>query len=123
MSQPNKPSNTGLKRLIQAGKYSCQGLRATFQSEAAFRQECYAGLLALPLSFVIADNVIEWILLVGSFLLIMLTEIINSSIEATVDRFGGQRHELAGKAKDAGSAAVLVAIVIALLTWLPIAFL
>ncbi len=116
-------NNTGLRRILNASKFSWQGLRATYRSEAAFRQECYVGVLALPLSFLLADSVVEWVLLIISFLLILLTEIINSAIEATVDRFGGERHELAGKAKDAGSAAVAVAIVIALLTWLPITFL
>ncbi len=116
-------NNTGLRRILNASKFSWQGLRATYRSEAAFRQECYVGVLALPLSFFIADNVVEWVLLITSFLLVLLTEIINSAIEATVDRFGSERHELAGKAKDAGSAAVAVAIAIAVLTWLPITFL
>lgn len=122
MSQ-NKPAHTGLKRILHARKYSWQGLLATYRSEAAFRQECYAGVILLPLSFVIANTVIEWILLVLTFFLVLLAEIINSAIEATVDRFGGEHHELAGKAKDTASAAVLIAIVIALLTWLPIIFL
>ncbi len=79
-------NNTGLRRILNASKFSWQGLRATYRSEAAFRQECYVGVLALPLSFLLADNVLEWVLLITSFLLVLLTEIINSAIEATVDR-------------------------------------
>ncbi|MBS9778417.1 MAG: diacylglycerol kinase [Gammaproteobacteria bacterium] len=113
-------NNTGLKRIINAAKFSYQGFVATFKTEAAFRQECFAGIIALPLSFFVASTAIEWILLVGSFLLVMLVEIINSAIEATVDRFGEERHELSGKAKDAGSAAVFMALTICTLTWLVI---
>lgn len=119
----NKPkNNTGIKRVINATRFSYQGLRATFKTEAAFRQECFVGLLALPLSFWLAESVIEWILLMFSFMLILLTEIINSAIEAAIDRMGQSPHELSGKAKDAGSAAVSIALMIALLTWGSIAF-
>lgn len=119
----NKPeNNTGLRRILNATRFSYQGLRATFKTEAAFRQECFVGLFALPLSFWLADTAVEWILLLGSFLLVMLIEVINSAIEATVDRFGNEHHELSGKAKDAGSAAVSIAIFIAVLTWGGIAF-
>lgn len=121
MTNMNKPTATGVGRLIKACKYSLQGFQSTFKTEAAFRQECYLGLIALPLSFIIADNVVEWLLLVISYLLIMLTEVINSALEAVVDRFGQEHHQLSGKAKDAGSAAVSVAIIIALTTWVAIA--
>ncbi len=117
----NKPqNNVGMRRLMNACKFSMQGFKSTFKTEEAFRQECYLAIIALPLSFFITDNVIEWILLVVSFLLLMLTEIINSAIEATVDRFGGEYHELSGKAKDAGSAAVAIAILIVCVTWVSI---
>lgn len=118
MNKP--PNNTGLRRIVNACKFSAQGFKATFKTEAAFRQECYLGLIALPLSFIIANTVIEWILLVSSFLLVMLTEILNSALEAVVDRFGSEHHELSGKAKDAGSAAVSVSLIIAALVWLAI---
>lgn len=120
--QMNKPTdNTGIKRILNACKFSYQGFKSTFKTEAAFRQECYLGIIALPIAFVIADSVIEWLFLFTSFMLIMLTEVLNSALEAVVDRFGGERHELSGKAKDAGSAAVSVAIIMALITWLTIA--
>jgi len=113
-----KPKNNhGIKRLINSVKFSSQGLIATFHSEAAFRQEAYIGIILVPLSFFIANNPIEWLLLITSYLLILLTEILNASIEAVVDRFGPEQHQLSGKAKDAGSAAVLIAILIAVLTW------
>lgn len=110
-------NNTGWKRLINACRFSYQGFIATFKTEAAFRQECYAGIILLPLSMWIADNLIEWLLLMVTFLLVLLTEMINSSIEATVDRFGSEHHQLSGKAKDAGSAAVAIALLCAVLTW------
>lgn len=120
----NKPANnTGLRRLINACRFSYQGFVATFKTEAAFRQECYVGLFLIPLSIAIADNLIEWLLLIITFLLVLLTEIINSAIEATIDRFGSERHHLSGKAKDATSAAVAVALLCAVLTWLSIALL
>ncbi len=119
----HKPkNNTGFRRIVNATRYSCQGLVETFKSEAAFRQECFAGIVAFPLSFVVASTAIEWILLVASFLLVMLVEIINSALEAAIDRFGDEHHELSGKAKDAGSAAVFVALVICGLTWGTILF-
>lgn len=120
MSKP--ANNKGFRRMLNACRFSWQGLVSTFKTEEAFRQECYCGIVALPLSLVIADSAVEWILLMLTYLLVLLTEIINSSIEATVDRFGGERHQLSGKAKDAGSAAVAIAIVMALLTWVTIGF-
>lgn len=115
-------NNSGLRRIVNACRFSWQGLVATYQTEEAFRQECYCGIITVPLSFIIADNTVEWVLLILTYLLVLLTEIINSSIEATVDRFGGERHQLSGKAKDAGSAAVAMAILMAVLTWVAISF-
>lgn len=118
----NKPkNNTGIRRLLNATRFSIQGFKSTFKTEAAFRQECYLGLIALPVSFFIASSTIEWVLLITSFLLLMLVEVINSAIEATVDRFGDEYHNLSGKAKDAGSAAVAIAIFIVFITWSSIA--
>lgn len=118
----NKPkNNTGIRRLLNATRFSIQGFKSTFKTEAAFRQECYLGLIALPVSFFIASSTIEWVLLITSFLFLMLVEVINSAIEATVDRFGDEYHNLSGKAKDAGSAAVAIAIFIVFITWSSIA--
>ncbi len=119
----NKPEiNSGLHHFTNAVKFSYQGVIATFKTEVAFRQESFIAIFALPASFWLADTVVEWILLVSSFLLVMLVEIINSAIEATVDRFGKEYHVLSGKAKDAGSAAVAFAMAIAVITWAGIAF-
>lgn len=118
----NKTGNKGIKRIINATKFSIDGIKATWQSEEAFRQEAVAAMILLPLSFWVAESVIEWILLVVTVLLLLLVEIVNSSIEAVVDRFGSDWHELSKKAKDAGSAAVSIAIAIAVLTWGAILF-
>lgn len=118
MKQSNKPkNNTGFRRLINATKFSWQGLLATFQTESAFRQECLAGIILLPLSMIIADSLLSWVALIGVWLLVMLVEVLNSAIEAAVDRFGSELHPLSGKAKDAGSAAVFLALIIATLVW------
>lgn len=108
---------TGLRRIINATGYSLAGFRACFQHEAAFRQELAALLLLLPLALYLGENGVERALLAGSLLLVPLMELVNSAIEAVVDRFGGEWHEQSGRAKDIGSAAVFLAIVMALLTW------
>ena len=110
--------NTGLKRLINAARYSSQGLKAAYQHEAAFRQELLLLLISIPLAMWVAESAVEVILLVGSILLLLVVELLNSAIEATVDRFGGEHHELSGRAKDMGSAAVLVMSVTAAMVWL-----
>ena len=114
--------NLGLKRLVNAFGYSLQGLKATYRGEEAFRQEVFVFLLAIPLALWIASDVIEVILLLGSVLLVLVVELLNSAIEAVVDRFGGEQHELSGRAKDMGSAAVLLISVNAGAVWLLIIF-
>jgi diacylglycerol kinase (ATP) len=114
--------NLGLKRLVNAFGYSMKGLKATYHGEEAFRQEVFVLLLAIPLALWIASDAIELILLIGSVLLVLVVELLNSAIEAVVDRFGGEMHELSGRAKDMGSAAVLLISVNAGLVWLLILF-
>ena len=109
--------NKGLTRIIKAGGYSYQGLRAAWINEAAFRQEAIVTLIAIILAFFIDVSVLERILLIGSVVLVVILELVNSAIEAVVDRIGTERHELSGRAKDMGSAAVLVAIILGLFTW------
>ena len=104
-------NNLGFKRLINAFGFSMQGLKATYKHEEAFRQEVIVLALAIPLGIWLGDTAVEIILLIGSVLLLLIVELINSAIEATVDRFGGEIHELSGRAKDMGSAAVLVTTV------------
>ena len=115
-------NNLGIKRLINAFDYSMQGFKAAYKHEEAFRQEFFILILAIPLGLWCADNAIELILLIGSVLLLLVVELLNSAVEATVDRFGGEMHELSGRAKDMGSAAVFVASVITGMVWLLILF-
>ena len=101
-------NTTGFTRIIKAAGYSWKGLRAAWINEAAFRQEGVAVLLAV---------VIACWLDVDAITRVMIVEILNSAIEAVVDRIGSEYHELSGRAKDMGSAAVLIAIIVAVITW------
>ena len=112
-----KPGETGLTRIIHAAGYSWQGLKAAFKHEAAFRQEVALLVILFPLAIWISQSLVEFILLIGSVLLLLIVELVNSAIEATVDRFGGERHELSGRAKDIGSAAVFIALINQTLVW------
>ncbi len=112
-----KPGDTGLTRIIKAFGYSAKGFAACYSNEAAFRQEVAASVILVPLGLWLGGDGVERALLVGSWLLVLVVELINSGIEAVVDRIGPERHELSGRAKDIGSATVLLAISIAALTW------
>ncbi len=113
-----KPGNTGFTRLVRAFGYSMQGFAACFRAEAAFRQEVAASLVILPLGLWLGQNGVERALLLGSWLLVPIVEMLNSAIEAVVDRIGPERHELSGQAKDIGSAAVFLAICLFFLVWM-----
>ncbi|MDC9582689.1 diacylglycerol kinase [Xenorhabdus sp. PR6a] len=108
---------TGLIRIIKAAKYSAKGIKAAWQNEAAFRQEAIVAILAVIIAFSFDFGLFERLLLIGSIMLVVIVEILNSAIEAVVDRIGSEYHELSGRAKDMGSAAVLLAILLALFTW------
>ncbi|MBC3219488.1 diacylglycerol kinase [Serratia fonticola] len=108
---------TGLTRIIKAAGYSYKGLTAAWQNEAAFRQELVATVVAIIVAVWLDVGTIARILLIGSVLLVMIVEILNSAIEAVVDRVGTEYHELSGRAKDMGSAAVSLAIILALFVW------
>lgn len=110
-------NTTGLTRIIKAAGYSRKGFRAAWINEAAFRQEGVAAIVAVAVACWLDVDAITRVLLIGSVLLVMIVEILNSAIEAVVDRIGSDFHELSGRAKDMGSAAVLLAIIIALITW------
>ncbi|HOP16519.1 MAG: diacylglycerol kinase [Gammaproteobacteria bacterium] len=107
----------GLTRIIRAFGYSFQGFYACYRYEAAFRQETLVAAVLVPLGLWLGGNGVERSLLVGSWLLVMIVELLNSAIEATVDRFGPGQHELSGRAKDIGSAAVFLAISLATAVW------
>ncbi|MFO1351624.1 MAG: diacylglycerol kinase [Gammaproteobacteria bacterium] len=111
-------SVTGPRRLLNAALYSWAGLRAVWRHEEAFRQEVLLCIILAPFGFWLGGTGVERALLIGSLMLVMIVEIINSSIEAVVDRVGLERHELSKRAKDAGSAAVMMALVNAGLVWL-----
>ena len=107
----------GLKRIIDAFGYSLKGFRACFRSEEAFRQEIFVLIPLLPLGIWLGNDGVERALLVGSLLIVPLIELLNSAIEAVVDRIGQERHELSGRAKDIGSAAVFLSIALAMSVW------
>lgn len=109
---------TGLTRIIKAIKYSFQGLKAAFKYEIAFKQECYVFIATLLIITLIEFSLYERILLIISIGFVMVIELINSAIEAVVDRISKEDHELSGRAKDLGSAAVFLSILIASLLWL-----
>ena len=112
-----KPGKTGITRIIHACHYSWLGLKATGKHEAAFRQELLLAIVLLPLSFIVGQSASQIALMILSVFLVLLIELINSALEAVVDRFGGEHHQLSGRAKDIGSAAVAVAILNLLLVW------
>jgi diacylglycerol kinase (ATP) len=112
-----KPRNTGLTRVWKAATYSMQGLKAAWKHESAFRQECLIALILLPISFWIARSWVEVAVLMGVCFLVLIVELLNSAIEAVVDRVGHEHHDLAGQAKDMGSAAVMLSLILTLGTW------
>jgi diacylglycerol kinase (ATP) len=107
----------GVTRLLRACGYSFRGLRGAWREEAAFRQELLLALVAIPLALWLGRTGIERALLVAPVFLILIVELVNSAIEATVDRFGPERHRLAGLAKDIGSAAVFMSFVLWGVVW------
>jgi diacylglycerol kinase (ATP) len=115
MIDRNKPS--GLLRLFRAFGYSMRGLAGVYKHEAAFRQELLLAVILIPAGIYLGHNGIERALLIGSVLFVLVVEILNSGIEAVVDRVGMERHELSGLAKDLGSAAVFVSLAMVVITW------
>lgn len=112
-----KPKNTGFTRILKATRYSLQGLSAAWKHESAFRQELLLGIILLPASFWLANSWVEVAVLMGVCFLVLIVELLNSAIEAVVDRVGHEHHDLAGQAKDMGSAAVMLSLIMAVATW------
>jgi diacylglycerol kinase (ATP) len=108
----------GWRRLVNAAGYSWAGLRAAWRNEEAFRQETLLCAALVPVALWFGENGVERALLIGSLLLVMIVELLNSGIEAAIDRIGQERHELSGRAKDIGSAAVFLALLNAAIIWL-----
>ena len=112
-----KPGHTGFKRVVKATEYSIRGLRSALEHESDFRQECTIGLILLPFAFLLGETLVQTALLIGVCLIVLITELLNSAVEATVDRMGEELHDLAGRAKDMSSAAVALSLVLVWVTW------
>jgi len=106
-----------IKRIFKALGYSWQGLRAVFSSEAAFKQELIASIVLIPAAFFIGTSAVARALLIFAWVLVLIAELINSAIETVVNRISNEHHELSGKAKNIGSAVVLLAILNAAAVW------
>ncbi len=118
----NKPGRTGLSRILWAGVYSLKGIKAAWINEAAFRQELILMALMLPTAFWLGQSALERIALIIPLFIVVIVELLNSAIEAVVDRIGPEKHQLSGQAKDMGSAAVLFALLLVGLSWGLIAY-
>jgi len=112
-----KPGATGLKRIINATGYSWLGLKAAYKHESAFRQELWLAVFLVPLGYFLGRDWTDKAALICSVLFVLVVELLNSGIEAVVDRIGDEPHKLSGRAKDMGSAAVFIALVITALVW------
>ncbi len=112
-----KQRYTGMQRVVRATRFSWQGLRAAWREEQAFRQESVLGLIMTPVAFLIAEDLVQLALLLGVCVIVLITELLNSAIEAVVDRIGHEHHDLAGQAKDMGSAAVMLSLGLVWLVW------
>ncbi len=112
-----KTGHTGIKRVIYATGYSFKGLKAAWRNEAAFRQESVAAVALVVVAFFAPVSKLEQIAMVGSLAIVLIAELMNSAIEAVVDRISDEQHELSGRAKDIGSAAVFIALLFAAFTW------
>ena len=117
-----KPGNTGFRRILLATRFSLQGFAQAWRFESAFRQEVTLVALMAPFAFWLGENAAERVLLLSSLLLVLIVELLNSAVEATVDRIGGEQHKLAGRAKDMGSAAVFVSLLLVALVWSTFAY-
>lgn len=116
MSNPHK-GRTGLDRIRHATGYSFEGLTSAYRGESAFRQETWLAVILVPLAFWIGQTWIETALLAGSVVMVLIVELLNSAVEATVDRISFELHELAKRAKDFGSAAVFLALSVTGAIW------
>lgn len=114
--------NRGPIRALQAAKYSWKGLKSAFKYEEAFRQELLLACIAIPVAFFVPATLNERLALISVSILVLIVELLNSGIEAVVDRVGMEEHELAGRAKDMGSAAVMLTLLLWALVWVGILF-
>ena len=122
-SGTGKEGGRGAVHLMRAFGYSMAGLRAAFVHESAFRQELFLCAVAMPLGLWLGEDAVERVLLVGSLLVVLALELMNTALENAIDRISPERHELAKRSKDAGSASVFVSLVLAGFVWLQIVIL
>lgn len=115
-----KPGKSGMARLFDATGYSIKGICAAWRNEAAFRQEVALCVVLFPLSFLVARTIEQWLLLTTPLFLMLIVELLNTAIENVVDRIGSERHDLSGQAKDMGSAAVLICLLMLAVSWFSI---
>ena len=113
-----KPGLTGIARILAATKNSFNGIRDAWAHESAFRQDVVGSIILFILSFGLAQTLLEWLTLIIPLFLLIIVELLNSAIENTVDRFGGERHILSGRAKDMASSAVMFCLILIAVVWL-----
>ncbi len=116
-AETNKPGTRGLRHILQATGYSMKGLKAAYTHEEAFRLELLAMVVMVPLAIWLGQRAVEWALLISSLLLVLFAELVNSALEAVVDRVSVEHHELSGRAKDIGSAGVFIALANVAVVW------
>ena len=116
MTNPHK-GRTGLDRVIRATGYSVAGLQSAYRGESAFRQEFWLAVLLLPIAFWLGRSWVEVVLLAGSVMLVLIVELLNSAVEAAIDRISFEIHDLSKRAKDIGSAAVFLSLLLCSGTW------
>jgi diacylglycerol kinase (ATP) len=112
-----KSGNTGVRRIVNAAFFSFAGIKTAWQNEAAFRQECLLCVVLIPAGIWLGQNAVERALLIGSCLLVLIVELLNTAVEFVVDRVGTDHHRLSGQAKDLGSAAVFMSLLLVLVVW------
>lgn len=117
-----KPGNTGLIRILRAARYSSQGMAHAWRHEAAFRQEVALTVALSPVALWLGAGPLERVLLIGSCVMVLIVELLNSAVEAAIDRHGDEYHELSGRAKDLGSAAVMLSLWLVAAVWTAIAW-
>jgi diacylglycerol kinase (ATP) len=112
-----KSGKTGIRRVVNAAFYSWAGMRYAWINEPAFRQEVTLAVILIPAAFWVGSDALQRALLVGTCLIVLIVELLNSAIEAVVDRFGDEYHKLSGSAKDLGSAAVFFSLLLTVIVW------
>ena len=117
MQQSPHKGKTGVQRVINAWTYSLDGLKAAFQYEDAFRQEIFLAVVLIPLAVYVEPSAIGRALMIASIMLVLIVELLNSALEAAVDRISLENHPLIKRAKDMGSAAVMIALINVIIVW------